>query len=117
LLAKGIYRVDPASREMVMTAVSPRLEERIRGPGAQRRGRLRLRLWKLALQQLADETGLIIQVCHYPPGTLKWNKIEHRMFCHITQNWRAAPLASLLIVIALNSNNYSIAPRNQNMER
>ena len=45
----------------------------------------RLRLWKLALQQLADETGLIIQVCHYPPGTSKWNKIEHRMFCHITQ--------------------------------
>ena len=52
----------------------------------------RLRLWKLALQQLADETGLIIQVCHYPPGTSKWNKIEHRMFCHITQNWRATPL-------------------------
>ena len=64
----------------------------------------RLRLWKLALQQLADETGLIIQVCHYPPGTSKWNKIEHRMFCHITQNWRAMPLASLLIVIALISN-------------
>jgi hypothetical protein len=120
----------------------------------------RLRLWKLALQQLADETGLIIEVCHYPPGTSKWNKIEHRMFCHITQNWRAMPLASLLIVIALISNtttktglkihcgldpnsypkgikvsdaematlnitrdafhpewNYSIAPRNKNMER
>ena len=44
----------------------------------------RLRLWKMALQQLADETGLIIQVCHYPPGTSKWNKIEHRMFCYIT---------------------------------
>ena len=64
----------------------------------------RLRLWKLALHQLADETGLIIVVCHYPPGTPKWNKIEHRMFCHITQNWRAMPLASLLIVIALISN-------------
>ena len=64
----------------------------------------RLRLWKLALQQLADETGLIIQVCHYPPGTSKWNKIEHRMFCHITQNWRAKPLASLLVVIELISN-------------
>ena len=61
----------------------------------------RLRLWKLALQQLADETGLIIVVCHYPPGTSKWNKIEHRMFCHITQNWRATPLLSLLIVIEL----------------
>src|SRR5208283_3445331 len=64
----------------------------------------RLRLWKLALQQLADETGLIIQVCHYPPGTSKWNKIEHRMFCHITQNWRATPLLSLLIVIELIAN-------------
>jgi hypothetical protein len=61
----------------------------------------RLRLWKVALQQLADETGLIIQVCHYPPGTSKWNKIEHRMFCHITQNWRAMPLVSLYVVIAL----------------
>ena len=61
----------------------------------------RLRLWKLELQQLADETGLIIQVCPYPPGTSKWNKIEHRMFCHITQNWRAMPLLSLLIIIEL----------------
>ena len=61
----------------------------------------RLRLWKWSLQQLADETGLIIQVCHYPPGTSKWNKIEHRMFCFITQNWRAMPLASLYVAIAL----------------
>jgi len=61
----------------------------------------RLRLWKVALQQLADETGLNFQVCHYPPGTSKWNKIEHRMFCHITQNWRAAPLVSLLVIIQL----------------
>ncbi len=50
----------------------------------------RVRLWKLELQKLADETGLILQVCHYPPGTSKWNKIEHRMFCHITQTWVAA---------------------------
>ena len=61
----------------------------------------RLRLWKTALQHLADETGLVIQVCHYPPGTSKWNKIEHRMFCYITQNWRAMPLVSLYVVIAL----------------
>jgi hypothetical protein len=46
----------------------------------------RVRLWKLQLQKLADETELSFQVCHYPPGTSKWNKIEHRMFCHITQN-------------------------------
>jgi Rhodopirellula transposase DDE domain len=64
----------------------------------------RLRLWKMALQKLADETGLIIQVCHYPPGTSKWNKIEHRMFCHITQNWRAMPLVSLLLAIELIAN-------------
>ncbi len=64
----------------------------------------RLRLWKVALQDLADETGLIFQVCHYPPGTSKWNKIEHRMFCHITQNWRAAPLVSLLVIIQLIAN-------------
>ena len=48
----------------------------------------RNRLWKIELQRLADETGLTIQVCHFPPGTSKWNKIEHRMFCHITENWR-----------------------------
>jgi hypothetical protein len=64
----------------------------------------RLRLWKMALQKLADETGLIMQVCHYPPGTSKWNKIEHRMFCYITQNWRASPLVSLLVAIELIAN-------------
>jgi hypothetical protein len=47
----------------------------------------RTRLWKVALQRLADATGLKIGVCHFPPGTSKWNKIEHRMFCHITRNW------------------------------
>jgi len=47
----------------------------------------RVRLWKIELQKLADETGLTISVCHYPPGTSKWNKIEHRLFCHITQNY------------------------------
>lgn len=61
----------------------------------------RNRLWKLKLQQLADETGLTIQVCHFPPGTSKWNKIEHRMFCHITQNWRGKPLSSLQVAINL----------------
>jgi len=64
----------------------------------------RLRLWKLALQQLADDTGLTVQVCHYPPGTSKWNKIEHRMFCHITQNWRGTPLTDRLTVIELIAN-------------
>ena len=59
----------------------------------------RSRLWKLELQKWADETGLIVEVCHYPPGTSKWNKIEHRLFCHITQNWRGTPLETLEIVV------------------
>lgn len=61
----------------------------------------RVRLWKLELQKLADETGLTIQVSHYPPGTSKWNRIEHRLFCHITQNWRGRPLTSRLAVVEL----------------
>jgi hypothetical protein len=52
----------------------------------------RVRLWKLAIQEVADATGLRIKVCHLPPGTSKWNKIEHRMFCHITENWRGSGL-------------------------
>ena len=58
-------------------------------------------LWKTQLQALANETGLAISVCHFPPGTSKWNKIEHRMFCHITQNWRGRPLVSHEVVVAL----------------
>jgi transposase len=63
----------------------------------------RVRLWKLKLQELADALGLTIQVCHFPPGTSKWNKIEHRMFCHISQNWRGRPLKSRSIIINLIS--------------
>ena len=59
----------------------------------------RSRLWKLELQKWADETGLIVEACHYPPGTSKWNKIEHRLFCHITRNWRGTPLETLEIVV------------------
>ena len=61
----------------------------------------RLRLWKLELQKLADETGLEIAVCHFPPGTSKWNKIEHRLFSAITQNWRGKPLVSHEVVVNL----------------
>ena len=61
----------------------------------------RCRLWKLKLQEFADETGLRITVCHFPPGTSKWNKIEHRMFCHITQNWRGRPLVDLECIVKL----------------
>jgi hypothetical protein len=61
----------------------------------------RSRLFKTELQKFSDETGLTITVSHYPPGTSKWNKIEHRMFCHITANWRAVPLVSREIVVEL----------------
>jgi len=61
----------------------------------------RPRLWKLELQKLADETGLEIAVCHFPPGTSKWNKIEHRLFSAITQNWRGKPLVSHEVVVNL----------------
>ena len=61
----------------------------------------RNRLWKWELQQFADDTGLRISVCHFPPGTSKWNKIEHRMFCHITENWRGRPLVSREVVVNL----------------
>jgi transposase len=61
----------------------------------------RNRLWKYELQKLADELGVTIEVCHFPPGTSKWNKIEHRVFCHITRTWRAQPLESYEIVVQL----------------
>lgn len=61
----------------------------------------RVRLWKVELQKLADETGLTIKVRHYPPGTSKWNKIEHRLFCRITQNWRGRPLTDYATIIEL----------------
>ena len=61
----------------------------------------RVRLWKVELQKLADATGLTLRVHHYPPGTSKWNKIEHRLFCHITQNWRGRPLTDRVAVVEL----------------
>ncbi len=61
----------------------------------------RSRLWKAELQILASETGLVLEVCHFPPGTSKWNKIEHRMFSQISQNWRGQPLISRQVVVNL----------------
>lgn len=61
----------------------------------------RNRLWKWELQKLADRTGLAISVCHLPPGTSKWNKIEHRMFCFISQNWRGRPLLTHATIVSL----------------
>ena len=64
----------------------------------------RCRLWKTALHDLAGKLGIPISVCHFPPGTSKWNKIEHRMFCHITQNWRGRPLVSHEVIVQLIAN-------------
>jgi Rhodopirellula transposase DDE domain len=61
----------------------------------------RNRLWKVRLQALADELQMTIHVCHFPPGTSKWNQIEHRMFCHITENWRGQPLVSHAVIVNL----------------
>ena len=61
----------------------------------------RTRLWRWALQQFANETGMKIELCHYPPGTSKWNKIEHRLFCHITRNWQGVPLENYEVVVNL----------------
>jgi Rhodopirellula transposase DDE domain len=61
----------------------------------------RTRLWRWALHRFANETGLKIELCHYPPGTSKWNKIEHRLFCHITRNWQGVPLETMEIVVKL----------------
>jgi hypothetical protein len=61
----------------------------------------RLRLWKVELQTLADRLGLPITVCHFPPGTSKWNTIEHRLFSFISQNWRGQPLLSHAVIVSL----------------
>jgi hypothetical protein len=61
----------------------------------------RSRLWKLELQRLANQTGLELRICHLPPGTSKWNKIEHRLFSYITQNWRGKPLVSYEVIVQL----------------
>jgi hypothetical protein len=85
-------KVYPTAKELLVTADSG-------GSNG-----IRVRLWKVALQELADVTGLRVQVCHLPPGTSKWNKIEHRMFCHITENWRGRPLRSLEVIVNLIGN-------------
>ncbi len=82
-------RVYPRATDLLVTA-----------DGGGSNGR-RSRLGKVALQGLADAIGLRIAVCHFPPGTSQWNTIEHRMFCHITENWRGRPLVSRSVVVSL----------------
>ncbi len=79
----------------------PNATELLIAAGAGGSNGYRPREWKLELQRFADETRLHIAVCHFPPGTSKWNKIEHRLFCHITQNWRGRPLVSYATVVNL----------------
>jgi hypothetical protein len=67
----------------------------------------RVRLWKWELQRLANRTGLTITVCRFPPGTSKWNKIEHRLFSHIAMNWRGTPLVSLAAIVSLIASTHS----------
>jgi hypothetical protein len=81
--------VYPSAKELLITA-----------DGGGSNG-VRVRLWKVVLRKLSDELGLTVHVRHFPPGTSKWNKIEHRMFCHITENWRARPLVDYLTVVNL----------------
>jgi Rhodopirellula transposase DDE domain len=69
----------------------------------------RVRLWKWELQRLANRTGLAITVCHFPPGTSKWNKIEHRLFSHIAMNWRGMPLVSVATIVSLIASTHSRA--------
>ena len=82
-------RAYPEARELLVTA-----------DGGGSNGS-RNRLWKLSLQRWADREGMRVVVCHFPPGTSKWNWIEHRMFCHITRNWRGRPLTSHEVVVDL----------------
>lgn len=84
--------------------VSPRAKELLVTADAGGSNGYRLRLWKVAVQELADAIRLRISVCHVPPGTRKWNKIEHRMFCHITENWRGKPLVSRAVIVNLIGN-------------
>ena len=85
-------RVYPDAKELLITADSG-------GSNS-----ARSRLWKLALQRFADRSGLAVSVAHFPPGTSKWNKIEHRLFCHITENWRGRPLVDHETVVQLIGN-------------
>lgn len=86
------YRLYPDATELLITA-----------DGGGSNGS-RVRLWKIELQKLSDELNMTIHVCHFPPGTSKWNKIEHRMFCHISENWRGRPLESQAVVVNLIAN-------------
>jgi len=83
------------------TARFPRAEELLITADGGGSNSARSRLWKVALQELADDIGLTLTVSHFPPGTSKWNKVEHRLFCFITNNWRGQPLVSHQVIVNL----------------
>jgi len=99
----------PAARKTCRTTARDRGADRLllTADGGGSKGS-RCRLWKVALQEPAVKLGITFNVCHFPPGTSKWNKIEHRMFCHITQNWRGRPLVSHEVIINLISNTATV---------
>jgi hypothetical protein len=69
----------------------------------------RVRLWKWEIQRLADRTGMSIIVCHFPPGTSKWNKIVHRLFSYFSTNWRGQPLINLAVIVSLMASTRTVA--------
>ena len=91
------HRSAPGGRTSVRSATPPPRSLQITADSGGGNGN-RFRLWKTELQELADETGLTIRVCHFPPGTSRWNQIERRLFCHISQTWRG-PLVSYQVII------------------
>jgi hypothetical protein len=91
-MGRPVYR---GARSLVITADA----------GGSNGPRLHLRKWEL--QRLANRTGLTISVCHFPPGTSKWNKIEHRLFSHIAMNWRGTPLVSLAAIVSLTASTHN----------
>ena len=88
-MGRGLY---PHAKELLITA-----------DGGGSNG-YRSRLWKYELQRFVNESQLVVSVCHFPPGTSKWNKIKHRMFAHITKNWRGRPLTSHEVIVNLIAN-------------
>jgi hypothetical protein len=95
--------------KMMGTRAYPRAEALFITADAGGSNGYRARAWKLELQRFADDTGLRIRVSHFPPGTSKWNKIEHRLFCHITQNWRGKPLRTFETIVDLIGNTRTAA--------
>ena len=99
----AVHSIGPWWRRMGKSRYKQAKELLITADGGGSNGS-RTRTWKKHLQRFADRTGMIVHVCHFPPGTSKWNKIEHRLFSQITMNWRGKPLSTLETVVGLIAN-------------